>query len=449
MTVKPPDAPTSYLLEVALVCRIVPESVTWKGPGSQLLVEVMSPDSELLVTALLFEPFELWWAGNQEPALRERPLVSIRNERVLHANPIARQEGITPGLSLAAARLKTSNLHAIDAEAERLGQQWTWQLEQLNGWSPWLHSPSVGRAWLLVQPGEVKRLALEYSVQAGAASNQELALAAALVTAPGQHRFVPAGQERNFLARVPVGRLPALGFKERSAQRFAWLGIHTLGDLFHWKESQLRSIAGDEASQLHRLLHGPWETQVARYQPEPTLESSYSFDHAVSEPFELEPVVRLLARRLERKLAGQAAGRVIVTTHNLGLRLPDEVVCKEPVQAAEVLVRLIWRSLTRSGAAALGVEQLSVTLAGLSRPEVQQGLWPQKEARERAIRLVSRRFPGALMVFELVDSYSLARDRRYRLLRLDTGEAVTPAGKTVSDRQVKHEEAELQSAGAA
>lgn len=409
-------------------------------------MEVMSPDPGLLVTALLFEPFELWWATNQEPALRDRPLVSIRDDRVQHANPAARREGITPGLTLAGARLKTSNLQVVDTEAERLGQQWAWQLEQLHGWSPWLHSPSLGRAWLLAEPTEVQRLSLEYGVQVGAASSRELALAAALVTPPGQHRFVAAAQERKFLARVPVDRLPALGFQTRSAQRFAYLGIHRLGDLFHWKESQLRSIAGPEARRLHQLLHGPWDTRVPRYQPERTLESSYDFDDAVSEPFELEPVVRLLAGRLERKLAGQAAGRVVVTTESLGLRMPDETVCKEPVQAAEVLVRLVWRSLARSGAAALGIERLSITLTDLSRPQVQQGLWPQKEARERAIRLVSRRFPGAMLAFELVDPYSLARDRRYRLLRLDTGETLTPQGRPTPRNQVTHEAAELQPA---
>lgn len=406
----------------------------------------MSSDSGLLVTSLLFEPFELWWAASQEPALRERPMVSTRDERVVHANPAARQEGITPGLSLAGARLKTSNLHVINTEADRLGQQWAWQLEQLHGWSPWLHSPSVGRAWLLAEQSEVGRLALEYGVRVGAASSRELALAAALVTAPGQHRLVALEEEKQFLARIPIDRLPALGFADRSAQRFAWLGIRKLQDLFHWKKAQLVSVAGAEAGRLHQLLHGPWETRVPRYQPERTLTSSHSFDDPVSEPFELEPVVRLLARRLEWRLAGQAAGRVVVTTESLGLRMPDEVICKEPVQAAEVLVRLVWRSLTRSDAAALGIERLSVTLSNLSRPQGQQGLWPQKEARERAIRLVSRRFPGALLGFELADPYSLARDRRYRLLRLDTGEAIQAPPTPVRAPQVNHATAELQPA---
>lgn len=415
----------------------------------QQSLDFMRPDPEpgLLVTALLFEPFELWWAVQQDPALASRPLVSVRNERVVHANPAARAEGVTPGLALAGAKLKTSNLHVVDADIDQLKVQWSWQLEQLNSWSPWLHSPKTGRAWLLVSPAEARRLPLEYGVQVGAAGNLEVALAAALVTRPGELRTVEQGQERDFLGRVPINRLPALGFTPKATERFSWLGIRKLSDLFHWKESQLRSVSGPDASGLYRLLHGPWETRVPLYLKEQTFESSYTFEDTVQEPFEVEPAVRKLAGQLEQKLAGLATARVTVTTESLGLKLPDETICKEPIQDTDVLIRLIWRSLQRSGALALGVDTLSVTLADLSRPQAQQSLWPQKEARERAIRLVSRRYPGALLGFELIDPYSLARDRRFRLFRLDTGETVQPPSTSIPiPAQVIHATAQLEPA---
>ena len=405
------------------------------------------PEPDLLVTALLLEPFELWWAVRQDPSLAGRPMVSVRKDRVAHANPAARAEGVTPGLSLAGARLKTSNLHVVDADVDQLKVQWSWQLGELNGWSPWLHSPRTGRAWLLVSPAEARRLPLEYGAQVGAAVNREVALAAALMTRPGELRIVEAGKEREFLGRVPVNRLPALGFAPKATERFSWLGVRKLSDLFHWKESQLRNVSGPDAAGLHRLLHGPWETRVPLFLEEQTLKSSYSFEDTVQEPFEVEPVVRKLAGQLAQKLNGLATGRVTVTTESMGLKLPDETVCKEPVQNADVLIRLIWRSLQRSGALALGIDALSVTLADLSRPQVQQSLWPQKEARERAIRLVSRRYPGALLGFELVDPYSLARDRRFRLFRLDTGETVKPpSAPTLVPAKVTHAAAELEPA---
>src|SRR5690625_2276162 len=82
---------------------------TWKGSTGQPcgippLMSPTTPVTELLVTAALFEPFGLWWAQQQDPALRDRPLVGILADRVVHATPAARREGITPGLPLAAAR---------------------------------------------------------------------------------------------------------------------------------------------------------------------------------------------------------------------------------------------------------------------------------------------------------------------------------------------------------
>src|SRR5699024_4283014 len=138
----------------------------------------------------------------QDPSLRARPLVNVRAGRVLHANAAAQQEGILPGLSLAAARLKTAGLHVTTLEAERLHSEWDRQLDELHGWSPHLFSPAPGLAWLLGEPGEAQRLAFEYGVAAGSATSRELALAAARLGVPGEVRAITRGRERQFLAGI-------------------------------------------------------------------------------------------------------------------------------------------------------------------------------------------------------------------------------------------------------
>src|SRR5690606_18090406 len=127
-----------------------------------------------------------------------------------------------------------------------------------------------------------------------------------------------------------TNRLPALGFSSQAAERFAWLGIRQLGDLFHWKETQLRSIVGSDAARLLALLQGPWSAQVPRYQPQRMISASHEFSDPVLEPFELEPAVRRLAMRLRDGLGDSASTRVIVTTENFGLKMPDEIIPKEP-----------------------------------------------------------------------------------------------------------------------
>lgn len=376
------------------------------------------------ITALLFEPFELWWATAQDPSLRHRPLVSVRNGRVLHASPAAAEEGITPGLPLAAARLKTAQLHVTTADTDLLRIEWARQLDALHDWSPRLTSPAPGQAVLLTDPGQARQLALEFGVAAGLAPSTDIALTAARLGVPGEVRSVAPDAERQFLSGITTRELLRLGFSEQLVLRLTYLGVRRLRELFPWKETQLRSLAGAEAESLHRLLHGPRETDVPPYRPAPRLECRHDFPAPVHEPRELEPVLGLLARRLARHLAGRTAGRLGITCECAGLRVPFETACREPVHREDSLLRLLRRSLLHSGAAPLGIDSLTVALMELNRPQSQAGLWPQKEARERAIRLVSRRFPGALLSFEEVDPWSLAREKRYRLRRLDTGETV-------------------------
>lgn len=378
-----------------------------------------------LVVALLYEPFTLWWEMHQNPDLRNHPLVNALDGHVLHANPAARRKGITPGLRVANARMRAPDLAVTEAETARLHPQWSWQLERLAAHSPRLQSPTIGRAWLALSEDEARHLAAEHHVRAGAADFIEPALAAALVTLPGDLRTVPRGEERTFLGRIPVNRLPGLGFSSEVAGRFCNLGIRRLADLFHWKEPHLRSIAGDQALQLLTLLHGPWTPQVPVYRPESALKASHTFREPVAEPFVLEPAIIDLATRLTCRLHGRVSSRVIVTSESSLLRIPDEIFPREPLHDAGILMRLIWRSLNTTGAASLGIESLTVELSGLATLQEQHGLWPQKEAWSKAVRVVSRRFPGALLAFEEVDPHSMAQDRRYQLFRLDTGEVVS------------------------
>jgi hypothetical protein len=118
---------------------------------------------------------------------------------------------------------------------------------------------------------------------------------------------------------------------------------------------------------------------------------------------------------------------MIIGTESNGLQLLDEAIPKNPVSRPEVLVRMLQRSLSRTGALSLGIDRLSVTLRGMTVLQVQHGLWPQRQAREQAIRTVHRRFPGALLAYQLLDPWSLARDQRYRLIQLDHGS--TPPGR--------------------
>lgn len=374
-----------------------------------------------MITSLLFEPFELWWAVHEQPGLRERPLVSVTGKHVQHANAAALREGITPGLSLINAKLKTPNLAVTNSNDGQLQAHWTRVLEQLHDWSPWLASPGIGRAWLIVNSAEAQQLPREFQAQAGSAAYREIALVAALTSEVGQLRSVEAGLEQALLDELPVSNLQGLGLSNRMVRRLQHLGINCAGKLRNWQESQVRAVLGDETVLILPVLTGPWTSTLPLYQPERSLECSYAFPDCAIEPWQVEPVIARLAWRLSERLNGEAATRITVTAESSGLQLQHENIPKTPVTRPEVLARLLQRSLSHTGALSLGIDRISVALRGLAMRQVQPGLWPQRQAREQAIRAVSRRFPGALLSYQLLDPYSLARDQRYRLIQLDNG----------------------------
>jgi hypothetical protein len=382
---------------------------------------ISSEASGRMITSLLFEPFELWWAEHEQPGLRERPLVSVKGKRVVHANVPALREGITPGLSLINAKLKTPNLAMTNSDVGQLQAHWTWLLEQLHAWSPWLAGSDIGRAWLIVSAAEAQQLPREFRAQAGSAIYREVALAAALTSEIGQLHSVAAGQEQAFLDELPVEQLRGLGLSGRIIQRLQHLGISRMGELRKWQDSQLRVVLGEQTPLLLPLLRGPWTGTLPLYRSERSLECSHAFPDGAVEPWQVEPAITRLAWHLSERLNGEAATRITVTAESGGLQLQHETIPKTPVARPEVLVRLLQRALGHTGALSLGIDRISVTLRGLAVRQVQPGLWPQRQAREQAIRAVSRRFPGALLSYQLLDPYSLARDQRYRLIQLDDG----------------------------
>lgn len=383
---------------------------------------------------LLFEPFGLWWAEHEQPTLRERPLVIVKAERVLHANHAARREGIIPGLPLVNARLRTPNLALAEAADVQLQSRWTQVLEQLHAWSPWLLSGGLGRAWLQVDAAEAKQLAREFQVRAGSAPSRELALTAALTSQAGELRQVTAGQERAFLDTLPVSYLEQLGLLAAAVARLEHLGVRHVGELRKWSRVQLRAVLGAGDALILPLLASPEGGSLPVHQPERNISLTHAFPDPAGEAWVIGPALRHLAERLSERLGQEVATRVTLTAESSGLQLLDEVVPKAPVARAAVLERLLQRSLQRSGALSLGFGRLTVTLGGLARLQEQQDLWPQRQAREQAIKSVNRRFPGALLTCKLLDPYSLARDQRYRLVPL-TGSAPVSSKQ---ERRTKH-----------
>ena len=208
-----------------------------------------------------------------DPALRGRSVVvgGDPNSRgvVACASYEARVYGLKAGMSLAVAQrlcphaifLGGNFYHYRNASARFLGilSEFTPDVEplgleeaflDLTGFEP-IYGPV--RETALRIKGRI-RGELELTASVGIAGSKVVAKVASDLSKPDGLVEVAPGEERNFLAPLPVAKLPCVGPKtERVLQR---IGITTIGELGRLPISFLRHIFGVHGDVIHRYANG-------------------------------------------------------------------------------------------------------------------------------------------------------------------------------------------------
>jgi hypothetical protein len=367
-----------------------------------------------VIAALVLEPLELWWARRLRPEWRREPLVALRENRVWHASPEARREGIVPGMSLAGARLRSEALRVTEPSEAELQAAWESVLRDLYGLSPFLDGSSRGRAFLSVSAAEARMVAEAYDARVGHAAGRGGAARAALSVPIGRCRVLPKGSEKAFLARLPLRFLRGVGLSPYSLERLRWLGLSAAGELAGWRRGQLRGFLGGEAERLLPYLHGPWRERLPIARPPEALRRGVRFAEPLFEPGPLEAALGRLAEALAEALAGRGSGRLTLAAEVGGVELRATRFAKKPLRATRDIALLARLALADTGAAPVGIEALTLELPEPVRPSGQGRLWPARERREAAWEELLERFPRAAVEVEWLDPYAEAADLAWR-----------------------------------
>jgi nucleotidyltransferase/DNA polymerase involved in DNA repair len=363
----------------------------------------------MLVCALL-EPFILWNAAWQQSSLKDRALVALEKNKVIHASSLARRTGITKGLTLDGAKSRCSNLIVVETDGVTLQNDWQDVLSQLYAFTSFIESPSPGVVFLEVAEGDAKEIAAQFEARVAAGSSQEEARLQALAVKPGE-----ANLYKRSLTKFPLNVLTALGVTAKTLERLRYVGVNSFADLLKWTRGQLLDYLGVEAAPIIKYLHGPFVKRVCRYTPPAALKAAHSFDEPVTEPFQLEPVVTLLAKRLEERLETNVASRFTLKATSQGLSSAVTKVSRNPLKQSWVIGLLARTALDETGLQSLGVDRLELSLSGLYKFSEQGRLWGKANI-ERAVEKVNERFPGALLRIEEVDTFIPDSDSRFRLV---------------------------------
>lgn len=365
-----------------------------------------------MIAALCFTPLPLYLARRADPVLSRTPLVHVEDGRVLHANALARRHGISAGMLLDGARLRVEGLRVVSIPEPDLEHGWRELLGELHAITPWVEGARRGLAFVEVAATEAVQLAHRFDVSVGVARNCELAELAALATSPGACRKIAptTAAETAFLARLPLRFLKGVALSARNLTRLEWLGINTAADLAAWTKPQLSSYLGEEGSALIAYLHGPRRDVLRPFSLPETLARSLAFSRPVREPRQLIPALDKLSSELERALDGRASHRLTLTTA-LGVgQLRASRLSKRPLAQARHIRQQALFALRDSGVAGQHIERLTIELSDPQRAAQQDGLWPQRERRQRALEATFERFPHAPRRLEWRDPHTQADD---------------------------------------
>ncbi len=143
-----------------------------------------------------------------------------------------------------------------------------------------------------------KELLLTLSV--GIASNKICAKIASDLGKPDGLVLVPAGKEVEFLAPLPVEKLPGVG--KRTHEKLLQNGVRTIGDLAQMPEDRLTKLFGTIGFQLHRYARGIDQRVVHEPTEEKSISHATTFETDTRDQEFIESVLFYLVERCCRTL---------------------------------------------------------------------------------------------------------------------------------------------------
>jgi DNA polymerase-4 len=146
------------------------------------------------------------------------------------------------------------------------------------------------------------RRSVSLTVSVGVATSKSVAKIASDLEKPDGLVVVPPGQEKEFLAPLPVGRLWGVG--PRGEERLASIGVRTIADLAAVDVRLLSGVFGRWGALLHDLANGRDDRSVQSRHDAKSVARERTFAHDL-EPValeeELRPIVESLCERLQRR----------------------------------------------------------------------------------------------------------------------------------------------------
>jgi len=207
------------------------------------------------------------------------------------------------------------------------------------------------------------------------------------IAPPNALTIVPPGEESAFLSALPADMLWGVGPK--TFARLNELGIHTIGDIAKWPESEMIRMFGENGRDLARHAKGIDDRPITTERETKSISQEITFSRDVRDDKLLEKTVREQSAEVARQLRkNELAG----STVKLKMRWPDFTTLTRQTtlnhrtdqedEIAQAALDLL-RSVRKSNQA---VRLIGVGVSGLGAPIRQLGLWDMDNDKSRRLQ---------------------------------------------------------------
>ena len=329
---------------------------------------------------------------------------AARRMGVRSAMPMGKALRLSPGLIIVSSR------HGLYSEISRQ------VMERLHALTPLVEQISIDEAFLDISDIHESLEIIAHKLQArirdelelpcsiGIASNKLVAkiatevgksLALREIKAMGEVKppnaltVVPFGEEAAFLSPLPADMLWGVGPK--TSARLTELGIHTIGDIAKWPESEMVRMFGENGRELARHSKGIDDRPITTERETKSISQEITFSRDVRDDKLLEKTVREQSAEVARQLRkNDLAGSTI----KLKIRWPDFTTLTRQTtfnhrtdqedEIAKAALDLL-KSVRKPNQA---VRLIGLGVSGIGQPIRQLGLWDMDHEKSRKLQEV-------------------------------------------------------------
>ena len=208
-----------------------------------------------------------------------------------------------------------------------------------------------------------------------------------LAEPPNAVTVVGDGEEAAFLNPLPADMLWGVGPK--TSKRLSDLGIHTIGDIAKWPESEMVRLFGENGRELSRHSRGIDERPVETERETKSISQEITFSRDVRDDKLLQKTLIEMSAEVAKQLRrNNLAGKTI----KLKLRWPDfttltrQTTLNNPTDQEADVARAALDLLKAVRKPNQAVRLIGVGVSGLGAPIRQLGLWDVDNEKSRKLQ---------------------------------------------------------------